>query len=46
MADISTFRAINVLLGRKVEDMKRPDYYPVQGLTFDNLKLEILDCWK
>jgi len=44
--DISTFRAANVLLGRKVKDMKRPDYYPAQGLIFDNLKLEILDCWK
>jgi hypothetical protein len=44
--DISTFQAVNILLGRKVKDMKRPDYYPAQHLIFDNLKLEILDCWK
>jgi hypothetical protein len=46
IGDISTFRAVNILLGRKVKDMKRPDNYPAQGLIFDNLKLEILDCWK
>jgi hypothetical protein len=46
IGDISTFRAVNILLGQKVKDMKRLDNYPAQGLIFDNLKLEILDCWK
>lgn len=44
--DLSSFRAVNTLLGRKVKDETRPDYYPAQGLVFDNLRLEILDCWK
>ncbi|KII90407.1 hypothetical protein PLICRDRAFT_157547 [Plicaturopsis crispa FD-325 SS-3] len=44
--DISSFRTVNVLLGRKVKDEKRPDYYPTQHLVFDNLKVEVLDCWK
>ncbi|KZP28198.1 hypothetical protein FIBSPDRAFT_729625, partial [Athelia psychrophila] len=46
MADLSTFRAANELLNRKVKKSKRPDYYPAQGLVFDTLKLEVLDCWK
>ena len=44
--DISTLRAVNILLGRKVKDTKRPDYYPAQSLIFDSLKLEVLDCWR
>ncbi|GBE80138.1 hypothetical protein SCP_0213410 [Sparassis crispa] len=44
--DLSSFRAANVLLGRKVKDQKRPDYYPTQHLVFDMLKAEILDCWR
>lgn len=44
--NISTFRAVNILLGCKVKDIKCPNYYPAQHLIFDNLKLEILDCWK
>ncbi|KAF7983685.1 hypothetical protein HWV62_19613 [Athelia sp. TMB] len=46
MADLSTFKAANVLLNRKVKNCKRPDYYPAQGLVFDTLRLEVLDCWK
>lgn len=46
MQDLSTFGAANVLLNRKVKNSKRPDYYPAQGLVFDTLKLEVLDCWK
>jgi len=34
------------LLGRKVKDVKCPDYYPAQCLIFDTLKAEVLDCWK
>jgi len=44
--DLLGFCATNILLGRKVKDTKRPDYYPAQHLIFDNLKAEILDCWK
>jgi hypothetical protein len=46
VGDISTFWMTNILLRHKVKDMKCPDYYPAQALIFDNLKLEILDCWK
>lgn len=44
--DVSTFCHANVLLGRKVKDVTRPDYYPAQHLVFDTLKTEILDCWR
>lgn len=44
--DISTFQAVNILLGRKVKNVKWPDYYPAQALIFDNLRIEILDCWR
>lgn len=44
--DLSGFCAMNILLGRKVKDTKRPDYYPAQHLVFDTLKAEVLDCWR
>ena len=46
--DLSTYHSTNVLLGlgRKVKDVKRPDYYPAQHLVFDTLQAEVLDCWK
>lgn len=46
LGDLSTFQAVNELLGRKVKDIARPDYYPAQQLIFDNLQIEVLDCWK
>ncbi|GBE85253.1 hypothetical protein SCP_0704400 [Sparassis crispa] len=44
--DLSSFRSANVLLGRKVKDQRRPDYYPTQRLIFDTLRAEVLDCWR
>ncbi|KAI0038007.1 hypothetical protein FA95DRAFT_1506196 [Auriscalpium vulgare] len=44
--DISSFKTTNNIMGRKVQDVKRPDYYPAQHLVFDNLKVEVLDCWR
>ncbi|THH04412.1 hypothetical protein EW146_g10186 [Bondarzewia mesenterica] len=44
--DPSSFGSANILLGRKVKDVKRPDYYPAQHLVFDTLKADILDCWR
>ncbi|KAF5386775.1 hypothetical protein D9615_001662 [Tricholomella constricta] len=44
--DLSSFCSTNVLLGRKVKDIKRPDYYPAQHLVYDVLRADILDCWK
>jgi hypothetical protein len=44
--DLSGFCATNILLGRKVKNTERPDYYPAQHLVFDNLKAEVLDCWR
>lgn len=37
-SDASTFQFVNELLGRKVKNIKRPDYYPAQSLVFDTLK--------
>ena len=44
--DLLTYHSTNILLGRKVKDVKRPDYYPVQHLVFDTLRAEVLDVWK
>ncbi|KAI0681880.1 hypothetical protein BC835DRAFT_1301342 [Cytidiella melzeri] len=44
--DISTLACVNELLGRKVKNVKRPDYYPAQALVFDTLRVEIIDCWR
>lgn len=44
--DASTFTSVNELLGRKVKNVKRPDYYPAQALVFDTLRIEVLDCWR
>jgi len=44
--DLSTYHSANVLLGRKVKDVKQLDYYPAQHLMFDTLQAEVLDCWK
>jgi hypothetical protein len=44
--DMSSFYFTNVILKRKIKDVKRPDFYPTQAFIFDNLKVEILDCWK
>lgn len=44
-SDISGFAFVNAHLGRKVKNIKRPDYYPAQALVFDTLQAEILDCW-
>ncbi|KAI0693209.1 hypothetical protein BC835DRAFT_1491070 [Cytidiella melzeri] len=44
--DVSTFSFVNELLGRKVKNMKRPDYYPAQALVFDTLRAEVLECWR
>ncbi|KAI0043311.1 hypothetical protein FA95DRAFT_411632 [Auriscalpium vulgare] len=44
--DLSSFKSTNIILGRKVKDVKRPDFYPAQHLVFDNLKVEILECWR
>ncbi|KAI0082974.1 hypothetical protein BDY19DRAFT_901160 [Irpex rosettiformis] len=45
-SDISTFSFINELLRRKVKNVRRPDYYPAQALVFDNLRMEVIDCWQ
>ncbi|KAI0038909.1 hypothetical protein FA95DRAFT_1550988 [Auriscalpium vulgare] len=45
-SDVSTFKSTNIVMGRKVQNVKRPDYYPAQHLVFDNLKVEILECWR
>lgn len=44
--DMSTFYFTNIILRRKIKDSARPDYYPTQGFIFDNLMVEIMDCWK
>ncbi|TFY75470.1 hypothetical protein EWM64_g8542 [Hericium alpestre] len=44
--DVSSFCSTNVIMGRNVKNIKRPDYYPAQHLVFDTLKVEILDCWR
>jgi len=44
--DLSMCHSTNVLLGRKVKDIKWLDYYPAQHLVFDTLQAEVLDCWK
>jgi hypothetical protein len=44
--DMSSFYFTNAILKRKIKDVKRPDFYPTQAFIFDNLKVEILDCWK
>jgi len=44
--DLSTYHSTNILLGRKVRDVKWPDYYPAQCLVFDTLRAEVLDVWK
>jgi hypothetical protein len=44
--DLSSFYFTNIILKRKIKDIKHPDYYPTQIFVFDNLKIEILDCWK
>lgn len=44
--DMSTFHFTHVILKRKIKDVARPDYYPAQSFVFDNLKIEVLDCWK
>lgn len=44
--DASTFGFINELLGQKVKNVKRPDYYPAQALVFDTLCAEVLKCWR
>lgn len=46
IGDMSSFWFTNQILKRKIKDEKRPDYYPAQGFIFNNLKIEILDCWK
>lgn len=46
IGDISSFYFTNTILKGKIKDVKRPDYYPSQRFIFDNLKVEILDCWK
>ncbi|THG93322.1 hypothetical protein EW026_g7883 [Hermanssonia centrifuga] len=45
ISDCSTFAFMNEKLGRKVKNIKRPDFYPAQGLVFDTLQAEVLDCW-
>ncbi|THH01002.1 hypothetical protein EW026_g1593 [Hermanssonia centrifuga] len=45
-SDISTFHFMNEKLGRKVKNVKRPDFYPAQALVFDTLQAEVLDCWQ
>ncbi|GJE89205.1 hypothetical protein PsYK624_053000 [Phanerochaete sordida] len=45
-ADPSTFAFMNELLGRKVKNVKRPDFYPAQGLVFDTLRADVLDVWR
>ena len=44
--DLSTYLSTNILLGRKVKDVKQPDYYPAQCLVLDTLRAEVLDIWK
>lgn len=46
LSDISSFAFVNERLGRKVKNVRRPDYYPAQALVFDTLRAEILDCWR
>ncbi|KAI0702349.1 hypothetical protein BC835DRAFT_1303523 [Cytidiella melzeri] len=43
---ISTLACVNELLGCKVKNVKRPDYYPAQALVFDTLRVEIINCWR
>ncbi|TFY69112.1 hypothetical protein EVJ58_g610 [Rhodofomes roseus] len=44
--DLSAFRSINILLGRKVKDEKRPEYYSTLRLILDTLKADVLDCFR
>ncbi|KAI0071660.1 hypothetical protein K474DRAFT_1606546, partial [Panus rudis PR-1116 ss-1] len=44
--EISSFAFVNERLGRKVKNVKRPDFYPAQALVFDTLEAEVLDCWR
>ncbi|KAI0312418.1 hypothetical protein OF83DRAFT_1176656 [Amylostereum chailletii] len=44
--DLSSFLAMNIILGRKVTNSKRPDYYPAQHLVFDTLTATVLDLWR
>lgn len=46
LTDMSTFSFINELIGGKVKNVKRPDFYPAQALVFDTLRAEVLDCWR
>ncbi|PSS06894.1 hypothetical protein PHLCEN_2v3496 [Hermanssonia centrifuga] len=46
VSDISSFCFVNEKLGRKVKNIKRPDFYPAQALVFDTLHAEVLDCWQ
>jgi hypothetical protein len=42
----STLQVTNVLLGRNVKKVLRPDFYPAQKLVFDTLCAEVLDCFR
>lgn len=42
----SSIEAVNTVLGRNVRKILRPDYYPAQRLVFDNLRAEVLDCFR
>ncbi|KAI0065339.1 hypothetical protein BV25DRAFT_1836202 [Artomyces pyxidatus] len=44
--DLSSFSSVNNILGRKVKDVKRPDYYPALHLVVDTLRVDVLDCWR
>ncbi|KZP17824.1 hypothetical protein FIBSPDRAFT_864446 [Athelia psychrophila] len=37
---------MNILLGRKVKNSDRPNYYPAQHLAFDILNAEVFDFWR
>ncbi|KZP10842.1 hypothetical protein FIBSPDRAFT_937803 [Athelia psychrophila] len=41
----SGFCAMNIL-GRKVKNSDRPNYYPAQHIVFGTLKAEAIDCWR
>lgn len=46
LGDISSFYFTNTILHGKIKNVKRPDYYPAQHFIFDNLRAEVIDCWK
>ncbi|KIP02292.1 hypothetical protein PHLGIDRAFT_79355, partial [Phlebiopsis gigantea 11061_1 CR5-6] len=46
ITDVSTLAFVNETLGRKVKNVKRPDFYSAQSLVMDNLRAEVGNLWR